>query len=210
MDRLEAARHRRGVIVPDASSSASRDVNPIDADALWEFSLAFYEHPGVSRHCLALQDEAGADVNLVLALLFAATRRTALGVDDVRRIDRSCARWREAVIQPLRAVRRAASMGGAPDAADVYSTLKSAELVAERSEQRLLARELGELPRPAATQLSATDTATPTVDPKAALEIARANLAAYRVMVPIADSSTEALLLAFAEFITLAAPPPGG
>jgi uncharacterized protein (TIGR02444 family) len=38
-------------------------------DPFWRFSLDLYGRPGVAPACLALQDEAGADVNLVLYLL---------------------------------------------------------------------------------------------------------------------------------------------
>jgi len=45
---------------------------PREESPFWRFSLRFYSRPGVAAACLALQDEAGADVNLMLFLLFLA------------------------------------------------------------------------------------------------------------------------------------------
>jgi uncharacterized protein (TIGR02444 family) len=41
----------------------------IGADELWQFSEQHYARPGVAAACLALQDEHGANVNLLLLLL---------------------------------------------------------------------------------------------------------------------------------------------
>ena len=38
----------------------------------WDFSLNIYGVPGVAPACLRCQDEAGADVNLILFLLWRA------------------------------------------------------------------------------------------------------------------------------------------
>ena len=39
-------------------------------DGFWGFSLRIYARQDVPQACLALQDEGGADVNLVLFLLY--------------------------------------------------------------------------------------------------------------------------------------------
>ena len=44
----------------------------------WRFSLHFYRQPKVADTCIALQEEAGVDVNLLLFLLWQATRKRAL------------------------------------------------------------------------------------------------------------------------------------
>lgn len=41
----------------------------INADELWQFSEQHYGRPGVATACLALQDDYGANVNLLLLLL---------------------------------------------------------------------------------------------------------------------------------------------
>ncbi|WP_298715969.1 TIGR02444 family protein [uncultured Oceanisphaera sp.] len=50
-----------------------------DADQLWQFSEQHYARPGVAQACLQLQDEHGANVNLLLLLLMLEER--GLGVD---------------------------------------------------------------------------------------------------------------------------------
>ena len=79
------------------------------ADAFWTFSLAFYGRSGVAAACIALQDEFGADVNLMLFGLWTATLGRSLDDPTLDRLERSCAAWRTTVITPLRAARRALS-----------------------------------------------------------------------------------------------------
>src|SRR5688572_14496276 len=77
----------------------------------WRFSLQFYGLPDVAPACLALQDEAGVDVNLLLFLLFLAEQGRAVTRDDVARLDRAVAPWRSGVVEPLRAIRRRLKTG---------------------------------------------------------------------------------------------------
>ena len=74
--------------------------------AFWDFSLRFYARPGVAAACLDLQDEAGADVNVVLYLLFLASQGRQLAQTEVAEIDNLVAVWREQVVRPLRSARR--------------------------------------------------------------------------------------------------------
>ncbi len=114
------------------------------ASAFWEFSLAFYAVPGVAEACLELQDRRGLDVNVLLYLLHLAGCGRRLDADDVARIAELAAPWREAVVVPLRTVRRAlkASIGAfAPEAtAGLRSEVKRIELAAERLQQETLER----------------------------------------------------------------------
>ena len=52
--------------------------------AFWTFSLEFYRRKGVERALLQLQETAGADVNLLLALWRASLGLEAL--DGVRQV----------------------------------------------------------------------------------------------------------------------------
>jgi uncharacterized protein (TIGR02444 family) len=133
----------------------------------WAFSLHFYAAPGVATACLALQDEAGVDVNLLLFLLFLATEGRAVDLAGVRALDDRVAAWREAAVCPLRAVRRDLKAGVFPvehgASERLRGEIKRLELEAERIEQQLLE----ECDRPApAIGLSRE-------------AIARANIAAY-------------------------------
>lgn len=108
----------------------------------WRFSLRFYALPGVAPACLALQDEAGVDVNLLLFLLFLASERRPVSPADIRRLDSTIAAWRDSVVKPLRALRRRLKGGaeGIPAGASerFRDQIKRAELEAERIEQETL------------------------------------------------------------------------
>ncbi|MCW2307702.1 TIGR02444 family protein [Rhodobium gokarnense] len=74
--------------------------------ALWAFALAVYGRRGVAEACLCLQDRCGADVPLMLAVLFAAGRGMAPDRGRMERLDTLCRDWRSEVVMPLRKARR--------------------------------------------------------------------------------------------------------
>ena len=102
---------------------------------LWSFSLAFYARPSVALACLQCQDQAGADVNLVLFLLW--QHAAGFSAEEVAAIDREVRVWREQAVQPLRAVRRYLK---GKDAETFRNAVKAVELEAERLEQNSLSR----------------------------------------------------------------------
>jgi uncharacterized protein (TIGR02444 family) len=108
----------------------------------WRFSLAFYRRPGVGEACIQLQDACAVDVNLLLFLLWQASAKRRLSVDEVRTIDDQVRGWRELTVLPLRAMRR--TLKGAalliePGTAEAYrSKIKGVELEAERLQQEAL------------------------------------------------------------------------
>ena len=107
--------------------------------AFWQFSLAFYARPGVPTACLELQDQAAADVNVLLYLLFLANQRRQLERADVARIDARVAKWRNLAVVPLRTLRRKLKSGIEPFPAahteSFRNVIKRIELDAERLEQ---------------------------------------------------------------------------
>ncbi|MFZ5609358.1 MAG: TIGR02444 family protein [Pseudomonadota bacterium] len=88
----------------------------------------------MARACLALQDEAEANVNLILWCcwrawrLGQATDRAALAAAEAR-----AASWHRAAVVPLRALRHAVRQ-----TPKTYAALKAAELAAEEDEQALI------------------------------------------------------------------------
>jgi uncharacterized protein (TIGR02444 family) len=109
----------------------------------WTFALAIYARPGVAEACLALQNEAGVDVMLLLTTTFAAVKhRVLLKSDDIRALDEACRPWREQIVWPLRAIRSGLKAGPQPapgSATEPFrSQVKALELAAEKLENKLL------------------------------------------------------------------------
>jgi uncharacterized protein (TIGR02444 family) len=114
------------------------------ASPFWRFSLAVYADPEVAKVCIELQDSAGADVNVLLYMLFAASCGRRLSIDDVRGIVAAVEHWRTGVVVPLRTARR--SLRSPPPsidaklAAGLRLQVKKVELEAERLQQDALYR----------------------------------------------------------------------
>jgi uncharacterized protein (TIGR02444 family) len=118
----------------------------LEADC-WAFALHIYAQPGVADACLRLQDDAGVDVMMSLATVFAAVRHgVLLTPSEIRELDDVCRPWREQIVQPLRAIRTRLKSGPLPAPSNatepLRSTIKGAELAAERLQNRLLAEHL--------------------------------------------------------------------
>jgi uncharacterized protein (TIGR02444 family) len=154
----------------------------------WRFSLRFYRQPAVADACIALQEEAGVDVNLLLFLLWHATHKRALATAEVAELEQRIATWRDTTVVPLRALRRALKSPPvlvAPATAELFRTrIKAAELEAERLQQEAMY----ELARSALLGHDAPSLA----------DAARANVAAYAAMRGVAFpvTATETLLAA--------------
>jgi uncharacterized protein (TIGR02444 family) len=108
----------------------------------WRFSLQFYRQPGVAEACIALQEESGADVNLLLFLLWHAAQRRRLAAADITALEQKIAPWREVAVIPLRAVRRSLktppALVEAPAAEAFRTRIKAVELEAERLQQEAM------------------------------------------------------------------------
>lgn len=109
---------------------------PPDAtEALWRFSLDLYARPGVAEACLALQGRRGADVNLLLLILWLARRGRPLEEPVLKAAGAVARDWQSQVVGPVRAARRAAKQAAGPD---LYHRLKDTELACEQAEQAAL------------------------------------------------------------------------
>jgi uncharacterized protein (TIGR02444 family) len=118
----------------------------LEADS-WAFALRIYAQPGVADACLRLQNEAGVDVMMLLMILFAAVRhRILLTASEIGALDDVCRPWREQIVLPLRVIRGRLKTGPLPapnsETEPFRSTIKAAELAAERLQNRLLAERL--------------------------------------------------------------------
>ena len=111
----------------------------------WDFSLDFYAGPGAKEACLALQDEHGLDVNLVLLAAWAARTGRRIEPALAQQLQSVSDRHQTSIMRPLRAARRALD----PDAAEPWlaprigrqrRALLAVELELERLEQLQLER----------------------------------------------------------------------
>jgi uncharacterized protein (TIGR02444 family) len=163
---------------------------PTQGSPFWRFSLKLYRAPGVADACIALQEGAGVDVNLLLFLLWQAQERRAFTAAEVTALDGRIGPWRDAAVIPLRNVRRAlksppALVKGAT--AEAFRTrIKAVELEAERLQQEAMYELAGALP---------SGREAPSAD-----EAARLNVAAYETMraVTFPAAAVDAVLQGFA------------
>lgn len=107
------------------------------SDALWRFSVALYDRPGVAASCLRLQDSVGLDVPMLLFCLWAGHAGPgALASGDLARVLSVARSWGEGITSPLRAARRALK-DDALGAAAARLSLREAVIDAERRAERL-------------------------------------------------------------------------
>jgi uncharacterized protein (TIGR02444 family) len=129
----------------DLADTAQRKMNcASDRDAsirgLWSFSLDFYNRPGVAAALLALQDEAGVIVNLVLfAIWLGLTGRGRLDKEGVGEAERAICSIHGEVIGPLRELRRRLRAAPDTDIQSLRESIKAIEIEAERAAQARLA-----------------------------------------------------------------------
>ena len=109
----------------------------------WDFSLEVYGRPEVNRLCLDLQDNYGADVNMLLfACWLGHSGRGTVTVSAWRAMILRLTRWRDRVIKPLRDVRHMLKHEHLAPASMKEQVFQS-EIEAEHIEQLILEKEWG-------------------------------------------------------------------
>jgi uncharacterized protein (TIGR02444 family) len=106
----------------------------------WLFSGRTYGKRGVERACLALQDECGADVNLLLYFCWIGSLGKRLDRRAVRSAMAAVGRWQHGSWPLRRAGARSEGAGGAAGAGRARAGTLHAGLDAEYVEQRVLAK----------------------------------------------------------------------
>lgn len=119
------------------SAGASRE-----PESFWDFSLRTYATAGVSGACLELQDQQGADVNMVLYCCWAGDRAQPLSEAAFQSALDFSLQWGEQVVRPLRSVRRwmkqevgSHSLVVAKSSLELRERIKELELAAEKLQQ---------------------------------------------------------------------------
>ncbi len=115
---------------------------PSATNPFWAFSLKLYASVEVQQACLALQDDCGVDVNILLYLLWLSAHGEVLTDQGLQDVLAAVEPWKAGVVVPLRTARR--SLKSPPDGFDAVgahslrSVVKKAELESERLQQSCL------------------------------------------------------------------------
>ena len=135
----------------------------LNAEDFWAYSLALYCRQAVASACLALQDRRGADVNILLAIGWLATKGYAVKAEALSAATEAVAPWNAAILHPLRQVRRRLPIDfpevGKTDQQSIKHGILSVELECERVAQQKIAAALepliADLSRAPARELAA-------------------------------------------------------
>ncbi len=104
--------------------------------AFWDWAVEAYARPGAAEACLALQDEHGQNVPLMLWVVWRCRTGTAPGPQALDSAAVTARAWDEVVIRPLRTVRRRLREpleGPSAEAREAFrERVKALELEAER------------------------------------------------------------------------------
>ncbi len=123
---------------------------PSGAERLWRFSCALYQEPEVEPAALALQDEHGLDVNLLMLCCFLGLHGVRATRETIATLDQHARAWRTVAVEPLRDLRRRLKHDVGAVSADSASAfreqVKQLELESERLQQETLFRTLERLP----------------------------------------------------------------
>jgi len=108
----------------------------------WEFSLEVYGRQNVPGLCLELQDKVGADINIVLFLLWLGRQKLVIKEANGIELILDCvAPWHRQIVKSMRTARREMKEWPVPDEAfrDVLRTdIQKLEIHSEQIEQSML------------------------------------------------------------------------
>jgi len=111
----------------------------------WDFSVRTYRTSGVSEACLSLQNDQGADVNMLLYCCWVGAAVGAFDDELFSRASEFSARWAENVVVPLREARTWMKHTGCTaeptpteDCMQLREQVKSVEFAAEKMQQQVL------------------------------------------------------------------------
>jgi uncharacterized protein (TIGR02444 family) len=114
-------------------------------ESFWDFSVRTYRTPGVPDACLSLQNDHGADVNMLLYCAWIGAATGAFDGELFNRASEFSGRWAEHVVIPLRDARTWMKHTGCdedPVPTDpcmaLREEIKTVEFAAEKMQQEVL------------------------------------------------------------------------
>ena len=113
-------------------------LNRVNSEALWQFSLALY--PKVKTSCLKLQDELGANINLLLLLCYLEQQQLSINSTQINQLSAALQPFSQQFTQAVRTLRRQSQspLLSHTQQQHLKQALLSAELTLEQLEQQLL------------------------------------------------------------------------
>lgn len=122
-------------------------------ETFWDFSVRTYHCEGVPAACLALQNQYGADVNVLLFCCWVGATRGEFETDSYESVMAFAHHWVKNVVRPLRGARTWMKLNGCPDQHQVddqftnlRERIKAVELEAEHLQQDLMQSLLDKIP----------------------------------------------------------------
>ena len=116
-----------------------------ESEGFWDFSVRTYRTDGVPDVCLSLQNDYGADVNMLLYCCWVGACKGQLDHELFTKASEFSTLWADHVVVPLRSARTwmkqtGCDTGPVPTAAcmQLREEIKSVEFAAEKMQQRVL------------------------------------------------------------------------
>ena len=108
-------------------------------DQYWSFSLAVYANRQVAQWCLGLQNQAGANVNILLLLWWLGEKEVSVDATQLNTLHKTAMLFDDQLLKPLRELRKKAKTRCA---ASLYQEIKKVELALEKHQQEELLTQL--------------------------------------------------------------------
>ena len=112
----------------------------MEENPLWQFSVSIYGKPGIESLLLRLQDDFGADVNMLLCAVWLGQQGILIHSSQWQALNQVVESWRRECVVPLRSVRRFLKLQH--DVESLREQLKMLGLEAECYQQALIYQQL--------------------------------------------------------------------
>jgi len=114
-------------------------------ESFWNFAVRTYRCEGIPKACIALQDERGADVNVLLFCCWMGATRGEFEIETLDKVLEFSRAWADRVVRPLRSVRTWMKIEGCSDPAvpaescmKLRERIKKVELQAEQLQENVM------------------------------------------------------------------------